>query len=670
MSQSTVVDQGSDYSANIYEGKQEQMLRVSAVLTNMGFIPPELIKSEVSWFYNNLGIDDMYFMLENDETIANHILALYGAQVSSFTKTDGHLDINLEKESEDGAVFIHTSQPGVSQLQGPLHERRIDAKYLDASNPTKAYRLESYRSRGTVSEKVKAQLRCYFIARCNFVNADPTPEQIHDIQQVSDRTFLGKATPNTLEVYQRIMTHVLNRSGPVLELHEIPSTREYRLIIGYRQGSTQNFFSAMSDLYHYYDLYSTRKYVEQFSNGVTIISLYLGSVAKSQSAPIEHTIHQVVKEASLIYCIPTTPFQNLFRTGKLSVQESTYGYVGWIFSQHFLNRLGSEYTSLAGVLNMSDPIHVEVLNKIKKRLRTDTFTREYILDILLRFPDLLKQLYVNFAMVHYINPATNGKLRPTLSYQRLQADNILTEEELSEKIKRTTTNSHELMVFQSLLTFNKHVLKTNFYQPTKVALSFRLAPSFLPTIEYPTPMYGMNLVVGSEFRGFHLRFRDVARGGIRVIRSRNKEAYSINLRSLFDENYALAATQQRKNKDIPEGGSKGTILLDFGHQDKARGAFEKYVDSTLDLILDGQTPGIKEKIVDLHGKPEILFFGPDEGTADFMDWASQHARTRGATFWKAFTTGKSQSLGGIPHDTYGMTTRSVHQYVLGILRKL
>ena len=33
-------------------------------------------------------------------------------------------------------------------------------------------------------------------------------------------------------------------------------------------------------------------------------------------------------------------------------------------------------------------------------------------------------------------------------------------------------------------------------------------------------------------------------------------------------------------------------------------------------------------------------------------------------------TGKSQSIGGIPHDTYGMTTRSVHAYVKGVLRKL
>jgi glutamate dehydrogenase len=178
----------------------------------------------------------------------------------------------------------------------------------------------------------------------------------------------------------------------------------------------------------------------------------------------------------------------------------------------------------------------------------------------------------------------------------------------------------------------------------------------------------MFLVVGSEFRGFHLRFSDVARGGIRMIRSRNREAYSINLRTLFDENYNLAATQQRKNKDIPEGGSKGTILLDIDQQDKPLVAFEKYVDSVLDLLIDGQTIGIKEKLVDRVNKPEILFFGPDEGTADYMDWASQHARRRGASFWKAFTTGKSQSLGGIPHDIYGMTTRSVHQYVLGIYR--
>lgn len=65
-----------------------------------------------------------------------------------------------------------------------------------------------------------------------------------------------------------------------------------------------------------------------------------------------------------------------------------------------------------------------------------------------------------------------------------------------------------------------------------------------------------------------------------------------------------------------------------------------------------------------------MFFGPDENTADVMDWACLHAKSRGYRFWKAFTTGKSPSLGGIPHDKYGMTTHSVRQYALGIQEKL
>ena len=96
----------------------------------------------------------------------------------------------------------------------------------------------------------------------------------------------------------------------------------------------------------------------------------------------------------------------------------------------------------------------------------------------------------------------------------------------------------------------RHVLKTNFYQPTKVALSFRLAPAFLPEVEYPNKPFGLFFVIGAsacpffsllqmviahwgrcrtgnEFRGFHIRFRDVARGGIRIVRSRNKECVLI-----------------------------------------------------------------------------------------------------------------------------------------------
>ena len=53
----------------------------------------------------------------------------------------------------------------------------------------------------------------------------------------------------------------------------------------------------------------------------------------------------------------------------------------------------------------------------------------------------------------------------------------------------------------------------------------------------------------------------------------------------------------------------------------------------IDLLLPPTIPGIKDPIVDLYGKPEILFMGPDENTADLVDWATEHARKRGAPWW-------------------------------------
>lgn len=121
--------------------------------------------------------------------------------------------------------------------------------------------MESYRSRGNVSPSVNAQIRCYFVAKCDFVKLNPSPEEETDIRLVGDRTFLEKATENTLEIYQNVVKAVLKRTGPVIEMFEVEGSRERRLVIGYRQRSTQSFFSAMSDLYHFYELYSTRKYV-------------------------------------------------------------------------------------------------------------------------------------------------------------------------------------------------------------------------------------------------------------------------------------------------------------------------------------------------------------------------------------------------------------------------
>lgn len=264
-----------------------------------------------------------------------------------------------------------------------------------------------------MSSSIKTQLRCYFLAKCDFVEKHPTGQDSSDIMKVSDRTFLSKASSNTLKVYERIMNGVLERNGPVIEAFDVEGSREKRVVIGYRQLTIESFFSSMSDLYHYYELYSTRKYVENFSNGVTIMTLYLAplpdgvSESVTRAPPIEHSITQVLKEASLIYCVPRTPLQALFQTGQLSVQEAIYGYSALIFCQHFLNRLGSEYNTLTTMLDAGNPQHVEVLLKLKKRLRQETFTREYVLQIVRSYPELVRILYVHFAMVHYTTTSSS-----------------------------------------------------------------------------------------------------------------------------------------------------------------------------------------------------------------------------------------------------------------------
>ncbi|KAL3496984.1 Glutamate/Leucine/Phenylalanine/Valine dehydrogenase-domain-containing protein [Aspergillus germanicus] len=663
------------YIAAKFEGKEHQMEQVMDQLEKKGFIPAEFVVGETEWFYNQLGIDDTYFQTETVEAIVTQILSLYAAKVAAYARDDKKLEIRLDKEAEDHAVYIDTSKPGFSSVDGPRYEQRIDKKYVDGSTRENSYRVETFRSPTPVPGDDGQQLRCYFVYKCQFVDPNPDPNETN-IEVIGEKRFLQKATANTKAVYQEIISNAVSRAGPVIEMFEIEKSREKRLVIAYRQGSAMGLFSALSDLYHYYRLTSSRKYLENFSNGITVISLYLRPLKNAEIAakypPIEAAIHQIIKEVSLLYCVPQNRFQHHFASGRLSLQETIYAHCAWVFVQQFLNRLGSEYTSLTDLLDSNNSAHAELLSKIKKRLRTETFTSDYIAEIVNKYPNLIHKLYLDFANTHYVQtrgPAEDDFL-PTLSYLRLQVDQVLDGRQLKQLISSTAANEHDEMVMSAFRVFNASILKTNFFTPTKVALSFRLNPAFLPEHEYPQRLYGMFLVISSEFRGFHLRFRDIARGGIRIVKSRNKEAYSINARSLFDENYNLANTQQRKNKDIPEGGAKGVILLDVNHQDKARVAFEKYIDSILDLLLPPVSPGIKDPIVDLHGKDEILFMGPDENTAELVDWATEHARNRGAPWWKSFFTGKSPRLGGIPHDTYGMTTLSVRQYILGIYRKL
>jgi glutamate dehydrogenase len=520
---------------------------------------------------------------------------------------------------------------------------------IDKEFPT--YRLQSYRTKGAFgseSTEVSKHLRLYFLTRSGFAE-DSVPFEETDIQKVASKDFLARTNVSTINRYQEMLKEAVGVRGPVILISDKPETNETRLMVGYKRVRTHSYFTAVSDVLNAYGIHSNRKYIEHFANGVSIFSVYF-----DKGVP-QPTLNNIQEDLSLVYVLPRTSLTPLFRNGKLTAPEVVYAYAGWKFVHQFLTRFSDEYNSLANAVS-DNPVLLGFLNTMKNRLSKDTFTEPRILDTIFRHPELIKALYQDFYQHHFVGEGVEPK-----------AFDPFHNEELGTELTKAVNSNIDRLILLMFLTFNRHILKTNFYRNVKTSLSFRLDPtflsSFLSSSEYPETPHAIFFVVGSEFRGFHIRFRDVARGGIRLVRSANRQAYLNNADTLFNENYRLAYTQQRKNKDIPEGGSKGVILLSYEHQDRYTLAFKKYIGGLLDLMMPN------DEIVDHLGKEELLFLGPDEGTADLMDWASLYAKQRGYKFWKSFTTGKSVEYGGIPHDLYGMTTRSVHQYVLGILRK-
>lgn len=677
---SSIQSEKPGYIDTPFVGKKKQYEEVLDILDETGFIPETLIEVEARWFYESLGIDDVFFARESVHGIVNHIHSLYACKVQAFSSDVSDSLIHYKREADDHAVFFDTVDTNTYSRN--RFEERIDDKYIDPSfKASNSYRAEYYSAPldyksdpilHGISKKeplvMNQFVRCYFVYKNRYVN---DAVSLHDTElgRISDSTFLKIASPYTKKLYSAIIRDVVANTGPVIKCFPVEDSDEYRVVIGFRQKTSARYNSALSDLVHYYRMSVSRKYVEQFSNGVTVISLYVAQ-KRTEGTPVDLLIYQVIKEASLLYCIPHNYFHDRFLSCDMSLQECIYAQCGVIFTTHFLNRLGPEYHKLTSLLDPGKSHnHAEVLNSLKNRLRAETYSQEYIRHVLDVRRDFVRKLYRHFADVHYIR----SSIEKTLSYQRLsQMSSISSDEEFEELLSREcSSNEHHALVLRALYVFNKSILKTNFYTSTKVAISFRLDPTFLPRTEYPDVPFGMFFVVGSDFRGFHIRFRDVARGGIRLIKSRTVDAYNLNLMSLFDENYNLANTQQRKNKDVPEGGAKGVILLDTGNaQDALKSCFQKYVDALIDLLLKQNIAGVKEEFVDLYDKQEILFLGPDEGTAGYTDWATLHAKQRGAPWWKSFLTGKSPQLGGIPHDEYSMTTLSVRSYVNKIYEKL
>ncbi len=600
----------------------EDLTRIEDFLIETDTLAQAQVRRQIVWFVEELGIDPYYFQTTPVEEIARHILLLGASEVAARHGGEG-VAIQLINEQAERAMYIVENRTS-RKLEV---ERRIEERYP-------SFRLESYTTSGGASDMA---LRFYIATRPRYSEDSEDAGTVEGFAAAASQDFLERSMEETLERYRAVWEELCQRLTPVVRISRKEDTGEIRIMVGLQAGGFRQILTGFSHLFHRIQLPVKRKYIEPFRDGTFLLSFYIHETD-------EQTLEQLQRELNMVAILPRTTVTGLFTDEVFSAQETMYAAAAAAFAHQFASEHAEGYT----LLQDSVEYNLEargILESLRRQLAKNTFSTRRINATVLENREAVRVLFRHFEGLH---GGQDGVDRATVE----------------QVLERDVPYHRDRTVLRYFLQFNELVLRTNFFRERKACVAFRLGRGFLDHQEYTEDPWGIFFLVGRQFIGFHVRFRDIARGGIRIVRSRTADAYARNVDTLFQENYNLSSTQQKKNKDIPEGGSKGMVLLNQEfHSDPvaASSAFRSYADGLLDLLLHGRTG---------TGEQEVLFLGPDEGSAGLMDWAALHARRRDYPFWKSFTTGKPLSLGGIPHDRYGMTTRSVHTYVLGVLEKL
>jgi glutamate dehydrogenase len=609
----------------------EDVLRLEDSILASGYMSREKTRQEIAWFLTELGIDEYYFRNTAIEDMARHLIAISASRLVSQHGGE-EVGLQLINEQEGRAFYIVEER----SAQTEEIENRIEERYP-------LCRLESYLTR----DKSGLALRFYRVTRPEFA---PGEEQGRELtfELAADRTFLAHSMKETVERYRVAWEAMKGRETPYIAISEKGETNETRIMVGIHSHRTEYFLTAFSHLLYTYGIHSKRKYREIFRDRKRIYSFYFDRLERK-------VVGEFVRDLIGVMMLPKHPIAELFSREIYSPHQTLYAISAAAFTHQFLSVHTEDYASLAEALR-DKPEARGVLDNLRLTLTKDAYSQDRIARTVLDHHELVAAIYEHFQA--RLNPAR--QLDDAAALERELAQ----ERDITARIDQQVPVDQDKTILKFFLTFNQAILRTNFFIQDKRCLSYKLNPSVASATDYPERIYALFFFVGREFLGFHLRFRDIARGGIRIVKSRHHAEYLHNLNTIFSENYQLACTQQKKNKDIPEGGAKGTILLHLANQEEEREAFVSYIDSMLDLLVP------EMGVLDREERKDILFLGPDEHTAELMNWAALYAQSRGYPFWKAFTTGKAPELGGVPHDLYGMTTRGVHEYVLGILGRL
>ncbi|MGZ4650858.1 MAG: NAD-glutamate dehydrogenase domain-containing protein, partial [Kineosporiaceae bacterium] len=238
-------------------------------------------------------------------------------------------------------------------------------------------------------------------------------------------------------------------------------------------------------------------------------------------------------------------------------------------------------------------------------------------------------------------------------------------EEIRAALDAVASLDHD-RILRSFLTLIQATVRTNAFQRDddggpKPYLSFKLDLRSVPDLPLPRPVHEI-FVYSPRVEGVHLRFGDVARGGLR---------WSDRQEDFRTEILGLVKAQTVKNAVIVPTGAKGGFvgkqLPDPAVDREAWSAealecYKTFIRGLLDVtdnLVDGRVEP-PPRVVRHDADDTYLVVAADKGTASFSDIANGVAAEYGFWLGDAFASGGSV---GYDHKAMGITAKGAWESV-------
>ena len=587
------------------------------------------------WFFNNM--PRTYYQTTPRPEKVRHLSAIITGHVFETKQTVELWDRDRSKVTYigpggDRAILIDMSRriAPYPLKMGSLYFSRDKLLFLSTFHCTPYKPLD--RENRRIMEKVKA-------AKAMLLEEFPSESvRIDEYLRNLDNDFVMYATAARIQFTYTMVRYMAVHEGAHTHFELIDHTLNGRLTIGMKNVQPSEVLESVLHLFNRYDYNVLRAFVAQFSQGydepITVMNFIIGRDAEEKIDSNQVAMMRLNKALRTLGWVDVDEYAELTKAPfNLSINAA--------------NLIRGVATWTHVMLGKENPYYYSQYKIRTTFFKYGDFTRELIQLFRVKF-DPLKE-----------------DERQAGDYEKVRANLLnMTKEIIDEVEKNILLESINLL---------DHTLKTNYFLPTKTGLAFRISPEALNAKYYPLRPFGIFFIVGKDYRIFQVRWKDISRGGLRVVMPRNGAEFDYALAGLFDEVYGLSHAQQLKNKDIPEGGSKAVLVLKpGGHRQQAvRGA----VNALLDLLVardeseDGEEAGQANPIVSYYDNEEIIYLGPDENiTNDLIEWIPVQAARRGYRYAAAFMSSKPGD--GINHKEYGVTSEGLNVFLENMLHNL